>query len=270
MLLAAAALIALPLLPDRSFDPWGAVNLQLVGRLTVTVLFINAAGYLALRLFGTRVGLPLTGLLGGFVSSTATIASLGRVARKTPAAELAATAGAVLSSVATVLSLVAVLAVTNGDLLARLWPALAAAGGVAVSYAAMFLRRAVAAPRSDQLAIGRAFNLRHALLVAGAMTVVLAVSGWWASAFGSIGAVTSVAAAGLADVHAAAASVAALLHDGRLSTNVAQIGLVAAFATNTLSKLTAGFLVGGRRYALRIAPGLLIMLVVFAAIAWPR
>ena len=81
VLLAAVALIALPLLPDRTLDRWGALNPQLIGRLTVVVLLINAVGYVALRVFGARIGLPVTGFLGGFVSSTATIASLGKRAR---------------------------------------------------------------------------------------------------------------------------------------------------------------------------------------------
>jgi len=85
VLLAAVALIALPLLPDRTLDRWGALNPQLIGRLTVVVLLINAVGYVALRVFGARIGLPLTGFLGGFVSSTATIASLGKQARAAPA-----------------------------------------------------------------------------------------------------------------------------------------------------------------------------------------
>ncbi len=270
VLLAAVALIALPLLPDRTLDRWGALNPQLIGRLTVVVLLINAVGYVALRLFGTRIGLPVTGFLGGFVSSTATIASLGKQARAAPASGLRAVAGAALSSVPTVLQLAAILLATNSILLARLWPALTVAGAVAVAYAGMLLWRANAAPNTRITDIGRAFDLRHAVTVAGIMTLVIGVGGWLGSAFGAGGALGGVAASGLADVHAATASAAALLVSGRLTPEVADIAVMGAFAANTVAKLAAAWFFGGRRYALRLAPGLLLMLVAFIAMAWPQ
>lgn len=61
---------------NRSRDP---------GRiLTLVVMFIGleAAGYVALRLAGPQLGLALSGLASGFVSSTGTIATLGSRARK--------------------------------------------------------------------------------------------------------------------------------------------------------------------------------------------
>lgn len=270
VLLAAVALIALPLLPDRTLDRWGALNPQLIGRLTVVVLLINAVGYVALRVFGARIGLPVTGFLGGFVSSTATIASLGRRARAAPASALRAVAGAALSSVPTVLQLAAILLATNSVLLARLWSALAVAGAVAVVYASLFLWRASTAPNIKITDIGRAFDLRHAVTVAGTMTLVIGVGGWLGSAFGAGGALMGVAASGLADVHAATASAAALLASGRLAPQVADIAVMGAFAANTVAKLAAAWLFGGRGYALRLAPGLLLMLASFIAMAWPQ
>ena len=147
VLLAAVALIALPLLPDRTLDRWGALNPQLIGRLTVVVLLINAVGYVTLRVFGARIGLPLTGFLGGFVSSTATTASLGKQARAAPASALRA-------------------------------------GAVAILYASMFLWRASTAPNIKITDIGRAFDLRHAVTVAGTMTLVIGIGGWLGSAAG--------------------------------------------------------------------------------------
>jgi uncharacterized membrane protein (DUF4010 family) len=270
VLLAAAALIALPLLPDRTVDPWGTLNPQLIGRLTVIVLLINALGYVALRIFGSRIGLPLTGFLGGFVSSTATIASLAKTFRATPRSELHAVAGAALSSVPTVLLLAAILLASNPLLLARLWPALAAAGAVAVVSAALFMWRARATQTPAVVNIGRAFDLRHAVTVAGMMTLVLAAGGWLGNAFGETGALAGIMASGFADVHAAVASAAALLRGQHLTVEAAEIAVAGAFAANTTAKLVAAGFVGGRRYALRLAPGLMLMLAAFIGLAWPR
>ena len=85
LLLAASVLIILPLLPDRGLDPFDVLNPRKLWLLVVLVMSINAAGYVALRLLGARRGLLLAGLLGGFVSSAATIGSMGQRARATPA-----------------------------------------------------------------------------------------------------------------------------------------------------------------------------------------
>lgn len=76
LLLAAAVLVVLPLLPDRAIDRFGVINPQGIWGLTLLVLGINAGGYFALRTLGPGRGLPLAGFFGGFVSSTATIGVL--------------------------------------------------------------------------------------------------------------------------------------------------------------------------------------------------
>jgi uncharacterized membrane protein (DUF4010 family) len=266
--LASAALIALPLLPNRAIDPWGAVNPQLIGRLTVVVLFLNAVGYVALRALGNRLALPITGLLGGFVSSTATIASLGQRAREQPGSQPGAVAGAALSSVATVVQLAAILAVAAPAMLTSLGPALLAAGSVAIMYALPFLRRAHSSAQTPLANVGRAFDLRHAVTVAGAIAMVLLIGSWIAATFGARGALAGIAVAGFADVHAASASAAALLSAGRLPADTAILSVVAAFAANTFSKSLAAALAGGRAFAARIVPGLVLMLVALAAVAF--
>jgi uncharacterized membrane protein (DUF4010 family) len=103
LLLAAAALVILPLVPDQPIDPWGVVNVRKLWLLVVLLMAINALGYVALRTLGARFGLPLAGLMSGFVSSTATIAAMGARAKAHPTLRHGAVAGAALSSVATVL-----------------------------------------------------------------------------------------------------------------------------------------------------------------------
>ena len=76
--LAAAAILVLPILPDHAIDPWQVVNPRLVWKLTVLIMLVDGAGYVAQRLVGARAGLPISGLLGGFVSSTAVVATMGR------------------------------------------------------------------------------------------------------------------------------------------------------------------------------------------------
>jgi uncharacterized membrane protein (DUF4010 family) len=127
LLLAAAALVILPLTPDRTVDPFDAINPRTLWTLAVLMMAINGCGHIALRAAGPAFGLSFAGFASGFVSSTATIAAMGAQARRLPAMRAAAVSGAVLSSLATVLQLALLLAVTSTAVL-RAMAAAAACG----------------------------------------------------------------------------------------------------------------------------------------------
>jgi uncharacterized membrane protein (DUF4010 family) len=113
LLFAAAALVILPLTPDHPIGPLSVLNLRTLWKLVVTVMSISALGYIAMRALGPRFGLPLTGLASGFISSAATIGSMGARAAKEPKLRRAAAAGAVLSTVSTILQMAVILVVTD-------------------------------------------------------------------------------------------------------------------------------------------------------------
>ena len=92
------------------------------------MMSISAGGYLSARLLGPRLGLPIAGLASGFASSTATIGAMGARSVQEPSLAKSAVAGAVLSTVATILQMVAVLAATNESTLYQMRLPLIAAG----------------------------------------------------------------------------------------------------------------------------------------------
>jgi uncharacterized membrane protein (DUF4010 family) len=78
---AVLALIILPLLPNRNYGPYGALNPYQIWWMVVLIAGVGLAGYAALRLVGQQRGAVMLGLLGGLVSSTATTLSFSRHAR---------------------------------------------------------------------------------------------------------------------------------------------------------------------------------------------
>ena len=84
LLLCAAALIVLPLIPNRSLAWLREINPRPLVAIVVLILTLQAVSHVAVRWLGPRVGLVAAGLLAGFASSTAAIASLGRQVRKQP------------------------------------------------------------------------------------------------------------------------------------------------------------------------------------------
>lgn len=77
LLAGAAALVMLPLLPDRAMGPYAAINPHVMGLVVIMILAITAAGEVAMRTLGARLGVPVLGLVSGFASSSATIGAMG-------------------------------------------------------------------------------------------------------------------------------------------------------------------------------------------------
>jgi uncharacterized membrane protein (DUF4010 family) len=267
VLLAAAAILVLPVLPDRPIDPWQVINPRLVWKLTVLIMAVDAAGYVAQRLVGARAGLPISGLLGGFVSSTAVVATMGRRAQADRTVCPSAVAGAALSQVATVMQLAMVLAVSDAVLLGELrWP-LVAMGLVAAAYGTVMMISASRADAAPPPVGGRAFRLRTALTFAAAFVLVMLLVAWLQRSFGATWALAGVVIGGFADAHSTAASIGSLAAQQQMSRELAAIGIGLVITTNTLSKL--GFArSGGSGYFWRLAPGLVLLVAAFWVTWW--
>lgn len=267
LLLIASALIVLPLLPDRAVDPWHVFNPYKLWRLVVLVMAINALGYVAQRALGTRLGLPLSGFAGGFVSATATIGAMGSRAKQHPEHRPSCVAASTLANVATILQLALVLGALSPELLRALALPLAASGVTTLVFAAFSGFAAWRDGREETPSLkGRPFQPSHALVFVALVSAILFVAAALAHWFGDAGALAAAGAAGFADAHAAAASVAQVLSAEQIGIEVAAYAVLLGFATNTVSKTLVAFGTGGRSFGLHLLPGLVAMLVAFAAV----
>ena len=84
LLLCSAALIVLPLIPNRPLAWLGEINPRPLAAIAVLILTLQAVSHVAVRWLGLRLGLVAAGFIAGFASSTAAVASLGGRARKQP------------------------------------------------------------------------------------------------------------------------------------------------------------------------------------------
>lgn len=261
ILFSAVALIVLPLAPDRFMGPFDAINPRAVARLITLVMAISALGYIAMRSLGPRYGLPLAGFAAGFISSTATIHSMGELATKQATQMTGAVAGAVLSSIATIIQLAIVVAVVQPDLLNALMQPLAFGGLAACAYSLVLIFRAVRAPDERRMEdLGRAFDLKTAVGFAAIVSFVLLLSAGLNAWLGSRGMLLGAALTGLVDPHATAASVASLVAAKKVPVEDALWPILAGLTTNSVMKAIVAFNAGGASYAVRIVPGLALMI----------
>ncbi len=269
------AFIVLPLLPDRDLGPYGAINPRRIWLIVVALTGISWVGYIAVRALGSRRGLLLTGLAGGFISASATTVTMARRARLTDTMTTPV-AAALLASVATFVQLVGILAVAAPSVVAGVWPAAVAGGVVVAAIALVGYRNAPADDTRDtsdstspddeaMTTVDRPFALRPALVLATILTGALLLGRWSAEVFGAKGAVLAVGAAGLADAHAGALAPATLHEAGNLDLATALVAVGAAVAANTVTKLAAAITAGGSRFGLRFAAGLVPGVAAFLA-----
>jgi uncharacterized membrane protein (DUF4010 family) len=264
LIFAGATLVVLPLLPNQAMGPYGALNPRSIWIVVILVMAISAAGYILVRILGARFGLPIAGLASGFISSTATIGAMGARVRKSPDVISAAVAGATLSTVATIVQLGLVLAATSTATLHTLAMPLIFAGAAALAYGAAFTVWALRERDVPDPQPGKAFSLRAALAFALTLSAILLASAALREWFGETGVIVAAAAAGFVDTHSAAIAIASLVASGKMSAADAAFPILAGLSTNTVSKIVFAWSSGGRPFALRLIPGLLLV----AGAAW--
>lgn len=260
LVLGVSAVLVLPLLPDRAVDPFGAIRPFDVWKLVVVVMGVGALGALAQRIVRPRVGLTVAGLASGFVSSAATIASMGRLAATEARVLPAAVSGATASSVATFVQLALLLAASGPVLLRKLAVPLAAGGITALVVAALFARRA-ARTEAPPVRSGAAFRLIDAVVFAVTVTIIALLATVVQRRFGSAGLLVTAAVSGFADAHAFAGSAGALVARSAVPAGEAALAVLLAVTSNAVTK---GFLAatsGPRPYLLRVLAGQLAVLV---------
>ncbi|MGK9232733.1 DUF4010 domain-containing protein [Inquilinus limosus] len=252
------AVVVPPFLPDRTLDPWGAVNPARIWWLVVLVAGLSFAGYAAVRIAGPRVGTLLTGLLGGLASSTALTLVFARQARAAPQAAPALAAGIVAAWAVMVIRIGVLVLVLHPPLALALAASLVGAAAVAVGFG-LWLWRAASERTSEAPPLGNPLDLWSALKIVALIVAVLVLSKLLDEYLGVAGLYLLAAVSGLADVDAITLSAARLTQGGLDVAAGAAVVLIAA-GVNTLVKAGLAVVLGGRAMALRILPATAAML----------
>lgn len=262
LLLAGAALVVLPLIPATPIAWLGGLDPRRLWALAVMFMTLQGLGHVALRALGPRLGLAVSGLLSGFVSSTATTAALGARARREPAVLPSCVAGAWFSTVATAVQLALIaMAIHPSSLLVLRLPLLAMLlTALALALGALKWQHDGAASHTD----GHAFHVLPSLGFAALLAGVTAGVGFIERHYGLAGATLGIALAGLADAHAAATSALSLAHAGLVDPPTLARCVLLGMSSNTLSKIIFAWFNGGARYGLWTGGGLLLI----ALAAW--
>lgn len=260
LLILSATFIALPILPDRPIDPWGAVNLRSLWLLTILLAVATFGGYVALRALGARAGLLVSGLVGAIVSSTAVTVDLAHRAKKKEVPPRYAAAVAMLATTISLGRVGVIGSALSSGIALRIWIPLGAAILVSLGIAAIArLADGAGKEQASERPLRSPLDIvsvgKFALLL-GLLTVMAKLSAAW---FGDVGLNVFAATAGLVDVDAVTLAVGSM--GGLTATAAAQAILIAA-AANTMSKAGIGIATGGAVFALWFGAACLAALAV--------
>lgn len=244
LVLLAMTFVLLPLLPNRTVEPWDALNPYEIWLMTIMIAFISFVGYVAVKLTGDRHGIAITGIAGGLASSTAVTMTLAKVARENPGQRMLLVAGVLFASAVMAGRVLAVAGVVNPGLLTEITLPIGAVGAVlALGGLALMVRSAGEDTGGGQtIEFDNPFELATVLKFGVVLAIVMLATKLLTGAVGSAGAYLVAAVSGIADVDAVTLSMA---RGAGGDAATAAIAIFIAVAVNTVAKTIMAWWIGG-------------------------
>lgn len=207
--LAVVTLIVLPLVPDEDYGPYQAFNPYRTWKYVVLIAFISFAGYVSMKVVGTKKGVGLTAALGGLSSSTAVALAFSRKSREEPRLARSFASGIVLASTIMFPRILVVVTAACPPLLDRLWRPCALLTGTGVlASAVLYFRSERDAAAGEGVKLKNPFELGSAVAFGIFLSAVGFVSRWAFAEFGEKGLNVAGVIMGLADTDGFAISTA--------------------------------------------------------------
>lgn len=228
------SVVLLPLLPNRGFGPWEAINPYQLWWMVVLISGLSLVGYFAMRMAGARRGILATSLTGGLVSSTSVTITLSRLHGDVPDTG-GITAGILLACATMFARIIIVISAIKASLLTGIFFPMGTGFLSLLLIALWQFRTSIKDQQQHTVKIHNPFQLGPAIkfgaLLGGVMVAAQALRHW----LGDTGLYLLSVATGIADVDAIVLSLAPNV-GADLTQNIAVTCISLAAATNTLIK----------------------------------
>ena len=259
---AVMSIVILPLLPEGPFGPGPGIKPRDLWMLVLLFSGMSFVGFIAQRLSGAA-GYPITGLLGGLVSSTSVTLTFARLSKTHQQQQAPLATGAVAASTVLFLRVAVAVAILDATLLPVLARYLALpfmAGLVAVGLAWRSLRGDGAEPEG----ISNPLQLKNAIELTLLFQVVLYVVYYVRQWVGDAGLMATGFVLGLTDVDALTLSMTRSVATG-VAIEMACRAILTGIIANSIMKAIIAFAIGTRRFSLHAGAALIAMAAAGAA-----
>jgi uncharacterized membrane protein (DUF4010 family) len=251
--------IILPLLPRTTIDPFNSINPFVIWLSIVIILGVSFFGYIAMKVFGPRKGLPLAGFLGGLASSTAVTIDMAQKVKTNKKIFYSAIFTVVLASSAKFLRMIAISFIFNTDVALKLFLPLVilSTSGFVLS---LFSWKKVSHDKTSvsiksPLALGS--TLKYGLF----FVVILFFSNLAKNFLGASALLIIAPITGLVDVDAITISFSSLAATG-LSPTVAALGILLAGLSSIASKWFLSRWIGNKSMGMEVGKYFSILLLI--------
>jgi uncharacterized membrane protein (DUF4010 family) len=240
------ALLILPFLPNQDFGPFNVINPREIGWIIVLTSGIGFFGYVLMKFLGTNIGILLTGIVGGLVSSTVvtwTFAKRSKIAPKLSGKFSVAIFAAASIMVIRVLIWIFIF---NKPLLNEMALPLALLFFTALGVV-LFIYRSQnhIATNSETIPLGEPINVKDAVFFGVLYTGILLLVSYANSEYGAKGIYVSSIISALTDIDAITISVSKL-GVSNINFLTAQNAILLAALSNTIVKIGISLWAGSK------------------------
>ena len=254
---AVLSLVVLPILPSQDYGPYGALNPRQIWWMVVLISGLALAGYLALRIVGTRHGAALLGIFGGLASSTATTMMFSRHARDHVHLVRMAAIVILIANLMVMIRLGVVAGLVAPSLVGQIAVVFACGlvPGLALTlYGWKILNAGGELPMPS---VKNPTELKTAISFGLLYAIVLLASAWLQEIAGNRGLYIVALASGLTDADASVLSALRLYNLEKIPATQAVTAVTLALMANLVFKIGLVVSIGGGQLARHALPGLL-------------
>jgi len=236
--------IILPVLPNKTVDPYEIINPYLIWMMVVLISGLSFAGYIAARLIGVSRGIMVAGFFGGFLSSTATTITFSKKVDKKNKNTRQLAAAIALACTTMYIRILIILVFIDINIAIEILPAYLSATIAGYIYVYYLYKSAVKSQIDVDFIYHNPLELKEALKFGLLFGIVFGATTLLKDWTGSSGVYLSSLLSGVSDVDAITLSLSTLYTEEKLNLYTTLTGIVIATFSNSLTKIAIAYITG--------------------------
>ncbi len=224
--------IILPVLPNQEYTSF-KLNPTKIWEIVILVSSIGFVGYFLSKKFGQKVGMWLSGALGGVVSSTALTMAVGRIAQKNPRSATEALQASVLAGSVMNLRILILVWLINDSIISVLAWRLVLLFLIGVALAVRIMWRSPSANQESVPALQNPFEIRPAMAFAALFVILSVATGVVQKSIGDAGVLGLAGIVGVTDIDP---FILSLVHGSDALSKIVVPAIIIAMMSNTIAK----------------------------------
>jgi uncharacterized membrane protein (DUF4010 family) len=237
-------IIILPALPDKTYTQFN-LNPYRIWQIVILVSSIGFVGYFLMKKFGDKVGLWLSGLLGGIASSTAISIAMGNIAKKNEPLAKRAFQATILASRVMYLIILVIIYLLNAGIAYEIWWKLIILFFVGLLLAIIKHDKNTDTSADPISSIQNPFEIKPAVIFASLFVLLSIVTIWVKQLFGGSGLLALSGIVGVTDIDP---FILPIINKQIPVENIIDSAIIISMMSNTIVKgIYFGYLARGLR-----------------------